>query len=165
MTPAHNRNGAACWRLSPTDRPAWRIRATVCAAIVASAIGLAACSSVRNELGTSSSNCYVALPAAAGAVDHEGHLYGVRLVTVASLRHRAPNLYRAASGAPPPKVSRVCLVAFSGHFRASTVHDPVGQRAGFLAVVELGYPGNRLLATWVAPHQALVFGHSHISGP
>jgi hypothetical protein len=123
---------------------------------------LAACTSVRDDLGPSDSECYLALPAAAGAVHHEGRLQGVELATVDSLRSRADRLYEAARSAPRPKVQRVCLVAFSGHFEANRVTMATGQEAGRLAVVELSYPGNRLLATLLVAKPPVPFGHSHI---
>lgn len=136
--------------------------AVVAAAVAAGSLTLAGCASVRNDLGTTNSDCYIAIPAADGAVHHHGHLRGVLLVTVASLRHRAPNLYRAATSAPPPRVTRVCLVAFGGTFTDSTVTRPIGQEAGHLAVVELDYPSKRLLATLLIRHVPFGFGHTHI---
>jgi hypothetical protein len=135
------------------------------AAVAALVSRLAAgCTSVRNDLGTSSSVCYGALPAATTAVHGQGRLDGVRLVSVASLKGPAPHLYRAATSAGGG-VSRVCLVAFSGSFRADEVVHPVGRERGHLAVVELVYPGDRLVATLLISRPPLHFGHSHIGVP
>lgn len=140
-----------------------RIRSMVAAAVLAGgALVFAGCAAVRNELGTTNSDCYIAIPAAAAAVHHHGHLRGVRLVTVASLRRHGGPLYQAAVTAPKPKVSQVCLVAFSGNFAASQVSHPVGKPAGHLAIVELSYPGRRFLATLVITHPPLTFGHPRI---
>lgn len=120
------------------------------------------CTSGRSELGTGNSGCYVALPSAVTAVHDTGRLKGVRLVSVGALRSSATLLYRAARQAEGPKVERVCLVAFSGHFSSEGVEDPLGRAEGSLAVVELSYPDNRLLATLIVARPPLSFGHSHI---
>ena len=62
------------------------------------ACGLAAglvtgCTSVRSNLGTSDSPCYLTLPAAARAVGSHGRLVGVHLVTLAGLRRQTPELF------------------------------------------------------------------------
>lgn len=131
-------------------------------ALLLGAALLGGCTSVRNDLGTSNGNCYVALPAANAAVHGKGHLEGVRLVTVAALRSYAPRLYQAATSAPGPEIQRVCLVAFTGSFESSAVSQPVGQGKGGQAVVELAYPDNRLVATLIVARPPVPFGHSHI---
>jgi hypothetical protein len=123
---------------------------------------LAGCTSVRDDLGTASSGCYVALPIATSAVGDQGRLHGVRLVGVPSLRGGDSLLYRAAVSAPPPRVARVCLVAFTGQFQADGVAQPIGRSEGRVAVVELAYPDNRLLATLLIARPPLAFGHSHL---
>jgi hypothetical protein len=123
---------------------------------------LGGCTSVRNDLGTNDSGCYIAIPAATAAVHDDGHLEGVRLVGVASLRSFAPALYEAATSVPGPRIESVCLVAFTGRFDAAAVSKPVGRNKGKLAVVELEYPDNRLLATLVVARPSVRFGHSHI---
>jgi hypothetical protein len=141
-------------------RRAWRIGAVALA--VLGSVALTACTSVRNDLGTSDSGCYVALPVATAAVGHQGHLRGVRLVEVSSLRGHASRLYRAATSVPGPKIEHVCLVAYTGHFDADAVTQPIGQPQGVLAVVEIEYPDNRLVATLLIAHPPLSFGHSHL---
>jgi hypothetical protein len=141
-------------------RRVWRIGAVTLA--VLASVALTACTSVRNDLGTSSSGCYIALPVATAAVGHQGHLRGVRLVGVSSLRSYASRLYRAATSAPGPKIEHVCLVAYTGHFDADAVSRPIGQPQGQLAVVEIEYPDNHLLATLIVAHPPLPFGHSHL---
>ena len=131
------------------------------AAVVAvTGLTLAGCATARNDLGTGESGCYVALPAALDAVHHEGHLHGVLLVPAGALRVRAPLLYRAAR-AGVPHDRQICLVAFTGRFDATTVKDPVGRPSGRLAVVELGYPDHRVVATLLTGRQPFEFGHSH----
>jgi len=132
------------------------------AAVAAATVALAGCTSVRNDLGTANSGCYVALPAASAAVGHTGRLLGVRLFDVPSLKGTSNLLYEAAVGAPGAKVQRVCLVAFTGHFDAGRVDRPIGASTGHLAVVEVSYPGNRLLATLLLGRESLPFGHSHL---
>jgi hypothetical protein len=119
------------------------------------------CASARNALGTANSGCYVALPEASAAVNGAGHLQGVRLVSVASLRHTG-RLYALATSEPRRHVSQVCLVAFTGPFRASEVHQPHGRSAGRLAIVVLEYPDNTLLGTIILRRVPLHFGHSHL---
>lgn len=140
--------------------PGTRLAAAVATAVLG-ATALAGCASVRNELGTANSACYLAFPEALKAVHHHGHLAGVRLVSVASLRHRAPLLYGAAHQAKGIPVSQVCLVAFTGTFRAGAVEHPIGRPGGRVAVVELGYPSKRQLATLLVRRLPLPFGHPH----
>lgn len=139
-----------------------RMRAAAATAVLASALALGGCASVRNDLGTANSSCYIGLPKAVVAVHHHGHLVGVRLVTVTSLVHRSSLLYAAARQAPGKKVNQVCLVAFTGTFHHRAVERPLGHTHGHLAVVELGYPSKRLLATLIVRRLPLPFGHSHL---
>jgi hypothetical protein len=132
-----------------------------CALVVGGSL-LSACTSVRNDLGTVDSQCYVAIPAATAAVHGHKHLAGVRLVGLGSLRTRENLLYRAAVRARGHPVQSICLVAFTGRFRANQVANPVGDRTGRLAIVALRYPDNRVLATLLVPRLPYVFGHSHI---
>ena len=132
--------------------------------VAAAGLTLAGCATARNDLGTGQSGCYVALPAAVDAVQHHGHLRGVLLVSVGALRVRAPTLYGPArAGVPDDR--QVCLVAFTGRFDATTVTDPVGRPSGGLAVVELGYPDHRVVATLLTRRQPFEFGHSHAFTP
>jgi hypothetical protein len=141
-------------------------RAVAAAAVLATLIvgGFLAggCTAGRSELGTGSSPCYEALPEAVAAVHGAGSLKGVRLVSVSSLHRFQTRLYDVARAASGPRVSHVCLVAFSGHFSAPRVEKPVGRYRGTLAVVELAYPSHRLLATLLVARPPLPFGHTHI---
>jgi len=136
---------------------------SVVAAGLAALGALGGCTGVRSDLGTSSSPCYVALPAATTAVHHSGKLIGVRLATVPSLRHFR-RLYAvahttAASGQP---VGRVCLVAFMGHYTSAVVDKPRGRRHGTVAIAVLSYQGNQLLGTVLFKKVPERFGHSHV---
>ncbi|MDA8359306.1 MAG: hypothetical protein M0Z95_24065 [Actinomycetota bacterium] len=139
--------------------------AGVVAGILVAASLLAGCTSVRNDLGTSSSVCYGALPAATQALHGQGRLDGVRLAAVSSLRRSAPHLYRAALAYGSHDVTRVCLVAFTGTFHSGDVDRPIGHPAGHIAVVELEYPGNRVVATLLVTRAPIRFGHSHLEIP
>jgi len=154
-------SGALRPRRGPAVRWA-RVRAVLaCGVLAVGALGLGGCAAARNELGTAASGCYVDLALASRAVHHRGHLEGVRLVTVASLRRHAPLLFDAAQ-AHGGRVEQVCLIAFGGRYRSAGVDRPVGRVAGLLAVVELGYPDRRLLATLVAIRPPVPFGHYHL---
>jgi hypothetical protein len=122
---------------------------------------LTGCTSARSNLGTSDSSCYLALPAASHAVGGHGHLVGVRSYTLAGLRKAAPNLFQLVADRQPNS-EKVCIVAFTGFFRSSSVSDPHGRPSGRLAVVVTTIPDNRLLGTVIFLRVPLRFGHSHI---
>jgi len=132
-----------------------------CAALAVSALGLGGCAAAREELGTAASGCFVDLALASHAVHDHGRLLGVRLVSVTSLSAHAPLLFNAAE-VEGRRLAQVCLVAFGGHFVARGVERPIGAPSGVLAVVELGYPRRRLLATLLVTRPPLPFGHYHI---
>jgi hypothetical protein len=123
---------------------------------------LGGCTAGRSELGTGNSGCYEALPTAVSAVHGVGKLEGVRLVPVSALRHYSTHLYEAARAVSRPRLSHVCLVAFSGHFTKDRVENPVGRYQGSLAIVELSYPHSRLLATLIVARPPLPFAHNSI---
>jgi hypothetical protein len=152
--------GGHRWRLAAPHRLGVRLLAA--SALLAGGMAVAACSSVRDDLGTSSSNCYVDLAAAAAAVHGAGHLQGVRLVAVSALRSSgAQQLYQAARQAKP-RPTRVCLIAYTGRFRATAVRHPLGKPTGHLAVVEVTYPGKRVIATLLSAHAPFPFPHTHV---
>lgn len=121
---------------------------------------VADCTTARSDLGTSVSSCYLALPTATEAVGSHGHLLGVQRFTVGALKQRAPVLYRDLA-THPPSSEGVCVVAFSGTFRASGVTDARGRPSGRLAVVVSTTPGNHVLGTVIFAHLPLRFGHTH----
>lgn len=127
-------------------------------ALLLGSLGLTSCASVRNELGTAQSACYVDLAQAAQAVHHAGKLRGVRLVSTNSLRAHAPLLFDVGV-VHGKRVGQVCLVAFGGHFHSDQVSHPIGKPEGDLAIVAFGYPDKELLATLVVTRLPLPFGH------
>ena len=122
---------------------------------------LGGCSTIRTNLGTSDSPCYLALPAASRAVQGQGKLAGVRLFTLAHLHSVAPKLSgRLTIPHPPP--SKVCVIEFTGTFTAASVAKPLASPSGRLAVVVLTNPSNRLLGTVLLNHAPLTFNHAHL---
>jgi hypothetical protein len=145
----------------PARRPVvGRITGGLVACLVAAGV-LAGCSTVRSDLGTSDSPCYLALPAASQAVHGSGKLAGVDLLTLTGLRRQAPHLF-APLAIPHPGPDRICVIEFTGSFAASSVARPLGSPSGRLAVVVLRTPSNRLLGTVILDHPPLHFGHAHI---
>ena len=122
----------------------------------------AGCASSRNTLGTASSPCFKALPAATTAVHERGRLLGVLLVPAKKLA-TDQHLSAALSTRSSTKVSDVCLIAFSGSFLSNQVDRPLGALSSIkpdpYAVVVVSIPQNQLLATFVLPHPPLRFGH------
>jgi hypothetical protein len=121
----------------------------------------AGCTSARSDLGTSDSSCYLALPTAAKAVGPHTRLLGVRLFTLADLRHQAPRLSKQLS-ATGSSATRVCVLAFSGRFTSTSVSQPHGRPEGPVAVAVLTSPSNKLLGTVIFERIPLRFSHSHI---
>jgi hypothetical protein len=125
-------------------------------------VGLSAgCTSVRSNLGTSDSSCYLVLPAATHAVGSHSRLLGARLLTLADLRRQAPKMVTQLSPKGPPTQS-LCVLAFSGHFTSTGVSKPHGRPAGPVAIVVLTRPSNELLGTVILQRVPLRFSHSHI---
>jgi len=136
---------------------------TICVVASCVLIGcvLGGCSTIRTNLGTSDSPCYLALPAASRAVHAQGKLAGVHLFTLAHLRSAAPKLSgRLTIPRPPP--SKVCVIEFTGRFAAASVAKPLASPTGRLAVVVLTNPSNRLLGTVLLDHAPLNFQHAHL---
>ncbi len=148
--------------LSTAERAsrARRARRWLAAALIAASLTtLAGCSAGRASLGTSDAPCYVALPTAARAVGSHGRLLGVRLLAVSSVTYRRLDAAIEQAGLSS---GRVCLVAFSGTFSASSVDKPAGRRFGHLAVVVLRYPSGSLVATVLFRRLPTRFGHPHL---
>jgi hypothetical protein len=125
-------------------------------------VGLAAgCTSVRSNLGTSDSSCYLALPAATHAVGSHSRLLGVHLLTLADLRRQAPKLVTQLTLKGSSSQS-LCVLAFSGHFTSTEVAKPHGRPAGQVAIVVLTRPSNELLGTVILGQLPLRFSHLHI---
>jgi hypothetical protein len=129
--------------------------------LLAVCVAVSGCTTVRSDLGTSDSSCYLALPSAAEAVHAHGHMVGVHRDTLATLRRRAPGLYRQLD--TTDHLSQVvCVVAFTGQFTKASVSDPHGRPTGRLAVVVTATPGNHLLGTVIFKRLPLGFSHPHI---
>ena len=145
-------------------RRATRFRLTgPAAALVSMAMAaalMAGCTTARNDLGTSDSSCYIALPAAARAVGSHGRLIGVHLSTLGALRRQTPGLFDAL----PDKHAtsqRICTVAFMGSFTSTAVSKPAGRSSGTVAVVVSTFPSNALIGTVIADRPPPHVGHSH----
>jgi hypothetical protein len=119
------------------------------------------CTTARNDLGTSASSCFLALPSASAAVHRHGKLFGVEGFTLAGLRRLTPHLF-ADLGTTEALSQRVCVTAYTGHFTAASVSHPRGRSSGRLAVVVSTFPTNKLLGTVIFIHPPFHFGHSHI---
>lgn len=131
-----------------------RLTAFPLAALVAGALALGGCGGRGAALGTTSSACFHALPAAVSSVHHRGRLIGVRLVDTGKLRNPA------ARAALAPR-QKVCLVAFSGGFTPADVERPVDQRSGPYVVVAVRPDGGAVLGSLIVPRLPLEFRHSH----
>ncbi len=122
---------------------------------------LVGCTNARSSLGTSDSSCYLALPAATEAVHSHGRLVGVHLYTLATLRKKAPHLFKRLS-VQHASPQRICVFEFTGSFSKESVSRPLGVDSGRLAVVVLKTPSNQLVGTVLLSHPPLRFNHTHI---
>jgi hypothetical protein len=142
----------------------WAVQRRLASGIVGCillAFAFAGCTSVRSSLGTSDSSCYRALPTARQAVNAQGRMIGVQLLTLAALRRDAPRLFGDLA-TTHAESQRVCVVAFDGRFEKSSVSEPRGRSTGHVAVVVATTPSNQLLGTVIFTRAPLHFGHSHI---
>lgn len=146
-----------------------RVRASAPLVVAALALGLlAGCTSARDTLGTSSSQCFRAVPVAEAAVEHRGTFVGVRLIGAAQLRHRQQmrQLLAARAG---PKVRSLCIVTFHGHFDIDQVKKAFGmpppEGEGIYAVAVVSSPQNELIGTLVLTRQPLSVRHEVLGRP
>jgi hypothetical protein len=121
---------------------------------------LAGCTTARNDLGTSDSSCYIALPAATRAVGSHGRLIGVHLSTLATLHRQTPRLFDALPD-EPSTAQRICTVAYTGSFTRAGVSQPAGLASGPVAVVVSAFPSNALLGTVITNRPPPHVGHPH----
>jgi hypothetical protein len=109
----------------------------------------AGCTGARNDLGTTSGQCFRAIPVARAAVHGRGSYAGTVLVSVDSLR--ATSRLRLVADRAGPRVRAICLVAYKGTYRLEQVMGDVGNPppggVGTYAVVVVSSPGNLLLGT------------------
>lgn len=127
-----------------------RSLATTVMAVLATAAMLAGCTP-RNNLGTVSTECVKAIPAAANDVHHKGKPEGVRVVVASRLANRLPRF-------APLGNQHVCLVAFSDDFQPGDVTSASVQRAGHFAVVVVDTKG-KVLDAFVLDRLPLRFRH------
>ncbi|MGA8295827.1 MAG: hypothetical protein WB770_02170 [Acidimicrobiales bacterium] len=117
--------------------------ALVATAVLASALGLAGCTSARNALGPSESPCFRAIPLARAAVNDKGRFSGVRYMSAVEFA-RAIKQAKAFAGSaiklPDALVDvrgPVCAIAYRGSYDAKRVASgwaPLGEH-GTLALV------------------------------
>lgn len=151
--PGRARAGPAVDRLA--DRRPGRARAG--AAFAGLALALAGgCTSAHNSLGTGSSPCFSALPAAEGAVHHQGTLLGVRRLPVPKLGRR---LSHQVGPVTPNEL--VCVAAFRGDYRPGSVDHQVLPVAGRYAtvVVTTRASSQMVAAAFVSDRLPLRFRH------
>jgi len=125
-----------------------RATITTFAVIVSLAALLGGCATARNAIAPHDSVCFRVYPEALAAVHHQGRFDGTRY-----LAPRALIVVKHRTGVPDALVdaARVatCLVAFTGHFRASGVElgwAPSG-KPGRFAIVVVQQRNSRLVAT------------------
>lgn len=130
--------------------PRRALRALV-SAVAAGAL-VAGCAQAHNDLGTASSDCYRAVPAAAREVGG-GSLVGVRKANLDRLRRRLP---------PGTDLQdrRVCLVAYRGHYgEAHPLPHQVATRSGSYAIVAVDVRHGVVLSSFVTDHLPVRFRH------
>jgi hypothetical protein len=107
-------------------------RLALASAVVLASCSLAACTSPRNTLGTSTSPCFRALAVARDAVHDRGRFAGVRYFSahdLARLLVEARPPIRGTSIAGPPRVG-LCVVAYQDDFRPGEVELARAERPG-----------------------------------
>lgn len=128
----------------------WSRRIAVLVVSIALGLGGASCAG-HAVLGTTSSPCFQALPAAADAVAHRGKLVGVRLESVSRLSRLVPGV--------PLSGKRLCLFAFRGDFGPASVQSPSDTASGPYALVIVKPDGSEVLATVVTRRLPQRFRH------
>ena len=119
---------------------------------MAAAAVLAGCASPRNTLGTGSSSCFKAIPAAVSAVGHKGTLVGVRDVKASALAARRPEFARFGQ-------ESLCLAAFKADYQPGDVPSATVQQAGTYAIVAIDTRHNDVVAAWVTKDLPIRFRH------
>jgi hypothetical protein len=128
-----------------------RLRAVAAGLVLA--LALSGCAARGASLGTTSSPCFHALPAAAEAVGHQGRFLGVRLVPVDRLRRRVPDTSVLGK-------IKVCVVAYKGNYTTAEVSHPLDALPGPYAIVVVKTNGSAVLGTVVLRRLPLVFRHT-----
>lgn len=151
-------------RVAAPGRPRWRRRAgaaTVCLVVLSLPVFCGGCTGARNDLGTTSSQCFRAIPVARAAVHGRGSYAGTVLVSVASLR--TTSRLRLVASHAGPNVRALCLVAYKGTYHLEDVTGDVGTApaggVGTYAVAVVSSPGNLLLGTVIFRNVPVRFRH------
>jgi hypothetical protein len=129
-----------------------RSRRGLALVLVMCALVLAACASPRNDLGSGSTACFKALPAAVTAVGHQGRYLGVRQVSAASLAKRHPEF--ASLGK-----ETICVVAFQGTFGPGSVKEASPGVSGTYALVAVDAKTAKEVAAVITSRLPLRFAH------
>ena len=106
-----------------------KVGTAVCAIAI---LLLAGCTSVRSNLGTSDSPCYLALPAATRSVGATSRLVGVHLTTVRTIAKDSSFLAKTL-GIGNGSAKRACVFEFAGRFSKSSVSRAGGHASGRFA--------------------------------
>ena len=114
--------------------------------------GCPGCAGQRNSLGTGSTGCFRALPAAETAVHHQGRYLGVRQVKASTVAKRHPEFAQFGS-------ETLCVVAFQGTFGAGSVAGANPARSGAFAVVVLDAKTAKVVAAFIVDRLPLRFTH------
>jgi hypothetical protein len=139
-----------------------RVRFVTAAAVVVLAGLVGGCTASRNGLGTHDSACFRVYPEALAAVHGRGRFAGERYLPPHALIVQMHDVVVPDALADASRVA-TCLVAFTGHFTASSVERgwaPSGG-SGRIAIVVVRQSNSVLLATVVLSHipRRLVFAH------
>jgi hypothetical protein len=89
-------------------------------------------------------------------------MVGLHLYSLKYLSAKVPRFYAMISSSGVPKSQNVCVVAFTGHFKSTSVMKPRGRPSGPFAVAVSTTPANQLLSTVIFKRVPLHFGHTHI---
>lgn len=120
---------------------------------VVAGLALSACSARGANLGTTSSPCFHALPAAAQAAGPGSHFLGVRLVPASRLVRRIP------AAATLGKV-KVCVAAYKGTYSAGQLVHSLNDQSGTYAIVIVKENGSAVLGTAILRRLPLAFRHT-----
>lgn len=131
-------------------RPRWWLPPAL---VVVAGLALSACSSRGASLGTTSSPCFHALPAASETVGPGGHFLGVRLVPASRLVPRLPQATSLGK-------AKVCVVAYKGRYSAGQLSHSINDLSGEYAIVVVREDGSVVLATAVLSRLPLAFRHT-----
>lgn len=160
MSPTATKGSAAARRADAsglTSRPRGPTARALVILLALVASLLSACTAGHTVLGTGSSSCFKALPAAADAVHHSGTLAGVRRVTLGQIVR--PSRLRLDTSIPNNRNETVCAVAYKGNFTREGVEKGGGRPSGTLAVVVLRASDDQLITTLLFDRLPLRFRH------